>query len=177
MVRKSTYFLIGPMGAGKTTIGRKLAEELGLEFLDTDEEIERRTGTTISIIFDIEGEEGFRAREQKVLDDFSQSGGAVIATGGGSILTGENQRIMSERGTVIYLATTVAEQMRRTRNKRNRPLLETDDPEATLKDLAAERDPLYERLADIQVESDGRRASSVVKEIIDKLSHFANPHS
>ena len=176
MVRKSIYFLIGPMAAGKTTIGRRLADELGLEFLDTDEEIERRTGTTIPIIFDIEGEEGFRRREQKVLDDFSETGGAVIATGGGSVLAAENQRIMSERGTVIYLATTVAEQLRRTRNKRNRPLLETDDRETTLRELAAERDPIYDRLADIRVESDGRRASSVVKEIIDNLSHFANAH-
>jgi shikimate kinase len=169
MARRS-IFLVGPMGAGKTTVGRRLAQHLGLDFLDCDEEIERRTGTTISIIFEIEGEAGFRKREHQMLGELTGRPGIVLATGGGAVLLTENRELLRSRGTVIYLRTSVAEQLRRTRGSSHRPLLQTDDPEQRLRDMAQTREPLYESVADIVVESPGRKVGATVKEVLDRLA-------
>ena len=120
---------IGLNAYSKTTVGRRLAQSLGLEFLDSDEELERRTGTTIPIIFEIEGEAGFRRREHKILTELTAMSGIVLATGGGAVLLPENRELLRSRGTVVYLRTSVSEQMRRTRNSTHRPLLATPDPE------------------------------------------------
>ena len=162
------------MGAGKTTVGRRVAENLGLDFVDTDEEIERRTGTTISIIFEIEGEAGFRKREFQALSDLTARQGIVLATGGGAVLLPENRELLRSRGTVVYLRTSVAEQLRRTRNSTHRPLLQgDDDPERRLRELALAREPLYESVADLVVESPGRKVGATVKDVLDRL---ANAH-
>jgi shikimate kinase len=175
MARRSV-FLVGPMGAGKTTVGRRLAQSLGLEFLDSDEELERRTGTTIPIIFEIEGEAGFRRREHKILTELTAMSGIVLATGGGAVLLPENRELLRSRGTVVYLRTSVSEQMRRTRNSTHRPLLATPDPEERLRQLALEREPLYEAVADITVDSPGRKVAATVAEVLDRLAdaHFTS---
>ncbi|WP_372717046.1 shikimate kinase AroK [Immundisolibacter sp.] len=171
MARRSV-FLVGPMGAGKTTVGRRLAQSLGLDFFDSDEEIERRTGATISIIFEIEGEVGFRKREHKVLQDLTALPGIVLATGGGAVLMPENRELLRARGTVVYLKTSVAEQLRRTRSSVHRPLLQDadTDPEARLLELTQEREPLYDSVADIVVESPGRKVGATVKDVLDRLT-------
>jgi shikimate kinase len=169
MARRN-IFLVGPMGAGKTTVGRRLAQQLGLDFVDSDEEIERRTGTTISIIFEIEGEAGFRKREHQVLGELTGRSGIVLATGGGAVLLPENRELLRSRGTVVYLRTSVAEQMRRTRSSDHRPLLQAADPEQRLRELAQAREPLYEAVADIVVESPGRKVGATVKDVLDRLA-------
>ena len=162
--------LIGPMGAGKSTIGKKLAARLNLDFIDCDDEIQARTGTTISVIFDIEGESGFRDREEKILADLLTHSNSVIATGGGCVLR-ENSRIQLQKAdAVIYLKTDVSEQLKRTSKSRHRPLLETPDRESRLTEIAAEREPLYSEVATITIQSQGRKSLAVVQEIIDKLS-------
>ncbi len=163
-------FLVGPMGAGKTTVGRRLAQSLGWDFLDSDEEVERRTGTRISIIFEIEGESGFRQREHRALLDLSARPGAVIATGGGAVLLPENRELLRRHGIVVYLRTSVAEQLRRTRGSAHRPLLNEGDPEQRLRELARVREPLYEAVADIIVDSPGRKVAATVKDVLDRLA-------
>ncbi len=158
-------FLIGPMGAGKSTIGKQLAKELKLEFYDADQEIEARTGADIAWIFDVEGEEGFRRREAAVIDELSQLQGIVLATGGGAVLNAENRTRLAARGTVVYLYTTVDQQVRRTARDKRRPLIRTE-PEATLKDIMLLRDPLYREVADVVVATDGRTVRSVSTEVI-----------
>ena len=157
------------MGAGKSTIGRLLSGELKVPFKDSDKEIEERTGADIPWIFDVEGEGGFREREQAVIDDLSNMSGIILATGGGAILRQDNRTALSERGTVVYLKTSVEQQLERTGRDKNRPLLQTDDPRQTLTDLLAERDPLYLEIADIVALTDRRPPKSVVKEILDFL--------
>lgn len=142
-------FIIGPMGAGKTTIGRQLAAALHLEFVDSDHEIEERTGVNIPTIFDIEGEDGFRKRETAVIDELTQRDGIVLATGGGAVLREENRQWLASRGLVIYLFATIERLMDRTHRDKNRPLLQTDDPQAKLIELMEVRDPLYRKVADI----------------------------
>ncbi|MGD9592456.1 MAG: shikimate kinase AroK [Candidatus Berkiella sp.] len=159
-------FLIGPMGAGKSTIGKQLARELKLEFYDADQEIEARTGADIAWIFDVEGEEGFRKREAAVIDELSQLQGIVLATGGGAVLTADNRNRLAARGTVVYLHTTVEQQVRRTARDKRRPLLQNDIPDETLKDLMQSRDPLYREIADMVVATDGRTVRSVSTEVI-----------
>lgn len=166
---RDNVFLVGPMGAGKTTIGKALAKTLNLEFIDSDHEIERRTGADIPLIFDIEGEAGFRKREHAIIDELTRRSGIVLATGGGAILNSDNRRAMAGRGTVIYLSCTVDQQLERTRHDRNRPLLQTDDPRATLETLMQERDPLYREIADEIIASGTRNTRAVVKEITDKV--------
>jgi shikimate kinase len=165
-------FLIGPMGSGKTAVGRQLARQLKLEFVDSDAEIEHRTGVDIPYIFEKEGEEGFREREREVIDALTQLTNIVIATGGGAILRSENREHLSTRGTVVYLQTGIEQQLERTRHGRQRPLLYTDDPEATLRELMLLRMPLYESLAEITVSTDGRQVRAVTDEIIEKLKEL-----
>lgn len=158
--------LVGPMGAGKTTIGRALADELGATFQDTDALIEERSGASIAWIFDVEGEEGFRDRETSTIRDLAGGKGAVVATGGGAVLREENRRLLSGMGTVVYLETSVKQQLARTRRDRKRPLLRSGDREQVLSDLLAVRDPLYREIADLVVRTDGRGAKAVVNEIV-----------
>ncbi len=160
--KERNVYLVGPMGAGKTAVGRELARALGKPFLDTDAEIERRTGVDIPFIFEKEGEERFRQREREVIADLTARDGVVVATGGGAVLDAANRERLTSTGIVVYLRTTVAEQLRRTRSARNRPLLATDDPEAVLERLAAARSHLYEEVADITVDTTGRQVRSVV---------------
>ncbi|MBT8131151.1 MAG: shikimate kinase [Gammaproteobacteria bacterium] len=153
------------MGAGKTAVGRRLARALGRDFHDSDAEIEARTGVDIDLIFEKEGEAGFRARESAAIDALTQLGDIVLATGGGAVLADENRRYLASRGVVVYLAASVSQQLERTRRSRHRPLLATEDPEGRLTDLAAVRNPLYAELADHTIDTNGRRVPSVVNEI------------
>lgn len=157
------------MGAGKSAVGRQLARLLHLEFVDSDQEIESRTGVDIPFIFEKEGETGFRQREAKVIDDLSQKEGIVLATGGGAIIDPENRNHLGARGFVIYLHTSVDQQLSRTRKGRIRPLLENGDPRAVLESLMATREPLYREIADLTVETDGRKVHAVANEILDRL--------
>ena len=162
-------FLVGPMGAGKSAVGRQLARLLHLEFIDSDEEIEMRTGVDISFIFEKEGEDGFRKREVKVIDELSQKDGVVLATGGGAIADAESRNRLGARGYVIYLYTSVKQQLERTQRDRSRPMLEKGDPEKVLEELMTNRDPLYREIADLVVETDGRRVQTVAREIHEAL--------
>ncbi len=173
----SRIFLVGPMGAGKTTVGRQLARLAGLEFADTDHEIEHRTGVDIPFIFEKEGEAGFRRRESRVLEELSDRDGIVLATGGGIVTGDDNRRLLSGRGVVIYLHADVPTQKARTRHDRHRPLLDCADPDTRLRDLMAERDPLYREIADLVVESDGRQARAVAREILERLQDRGTPAS
>ena len=169
MKHPQNLFLIGPMGAGKSAVGRQLARLLHLEFLDSDEEIESRTGVDIPFIFEKEGEAGFRKREAKVIEDLSQQDGVVLATGGGVVMDPQNRNHLGARGFVIYLHTSVDQQLARTRKGRDRPLLDNDDPRAVLDALMEIRDPLYREIADLTVETDGRKVRAVANEILDRL--------
>lgn len=162
-------FLVGPMGAGKTTIGKYLAQHLKLQFADTDSEIEARTGADIPWIFDVEGEEGFREREQQVVEEMTLWDDIVLATGGGVVLRPENRRALGSRGFVIYLYATVDEQARRTQRDRRRPLLQRGDPEEVLRTLMAIRDPLYREIADHTIETDGCSPRTVAQRLVRDL--------
>jgi shikimate kinase len=168
----TNIFLIGPMGAGKSTIGKRLARTLNKTFIDSDQQIESRTGVDIPTIFDIEGEAGFRKREAAMIDELSQSTNLVLATGGGAILSEENRQHLMSRGVVIYLQTSIAQQLARTRHDRNRPLLNTDDPESKLTELMNLRAPLYREIADIVVDTDNRHSNQVCKEIQKNLTAY-----
>ncbi|WP_286263377.1 shikimate kinase AroK [Thalassotalea atypica] len=170
MAEKRNIFLVGPMGAGKSTIGRELADKLHLEFFDSDQEIERRTGADISWVFDLEGEEGFRVREEGVIDDLTEKQGIVLATGGGSVISDLVRNRLSARGIVVYLETTIDKQVARTQRDRRRPLLQTsEEPRTVLENLAVERNPLYEEIADIIVQTDDQSAKVVAHKIVDRL--------
>ena len=169
MNKPRNLFLIGPMGAGKSAVGRQLARLLHLEFLDSDEEIESRTGVDIPFIFEKEGEEGFRKREVKVIDELSRRDGVVLATGGGAIVDPESRSRLGARGFVVYLHTSVNQQLERTRSGRERPLLKSNDKQQVLQDLMEERDPLYREISDLIVETDGRRVQTVAREIQEAL--------
>ena len=162
-------FLVGPMGAGKSTIGKYLAEHLKLQFADTDSEIEERTGADIPWIFDVEGEEGFRDREQKVVEEMTLWDKVVLATGGGVVMRPENRNALGGRGFVVYLYASVEEQVRRTRKDQRRPLLQTGDPEETLRALFAIRDPLYREIADHIIETDGCSPRTVAQRLVKQL--------
>lgn len=165
MARTPSIYLVGPMGAGKSTIGRLLSAEFALDFYDSDKEIEARCGANIPWIFDMEGEEGFREREQQVIDDLTQIPNIILATGGGAVTREINRQHLSARGTVVYLCTSVKQQLERTAKDKNRPLLQTEDPEAVLKALFEKRDPLYTEVADIIIETDHHSPRWVVQEI------------
>ena len=170
MAEKRNIFLIGPMGAGKSTIGREIADRLHLEFFDSDQEIERRTGADIAWVFDLEGEEGFRRREETVIEDLSEKHGIVLATGGGSVISTNVRNHLSARGIVVYLETTIDKQVARTQRDRRRPLLQTsEEPRTVLENLAIERNPFYEEIADIIVQTDDQSAKVVAHKIIERL--------
>lgn len=169
MLKPSRVFLVGPMGTGKTTIGRQLAHSMGLEFEDSDQEIQRRTGVDIPTIFEFEGEQGFRNREKKVIADLVEEDNLVMATGGGVVTEAENRRLLAARGFVIYLQCSPQQQYDRTYKDKSRPLLDTEDPLKKLEELSEERDPLYREISDLVLSTEGRSASSVVKEIIQYL--------
>lgn len=154
-------FLVGLMGAGKTTVGRRLAKRLGKSFYDCDEEIERTTGVKIPVIFDIEGETGFRAREARMLAELVVRSDIVLATGGGAVLSADNRRMLAENGLVVYLRALASDLWARTRHDRNRPLLKTDQPLARLEELYAERDPLYRSIADLIVDTGSQSLGSL----------------
>ncbi len=161
-----SFFLVGPMGAGKSTIGRRLAELVDLPFVDSDHEIEARTGATIPLIFEVEGEAGFREREASVIDELTDNSHLVLATGGGAVTRPETRERLRARGFVIYLETSVDEQLRRTARDRNRPLLRTPDPRARLAALLAERDPLYRSIAHLIVNTDHQQPRQVAQRIL-----------
>lgn len=157
------------MGAGKSAVGRQLARLLHMHFVDSDDEIEERTGVDIPFIFEKEGEAGFRKREAKVIDDLSLQDGIVLATGGGAVVDEASRSRLGARGFVVYLHTTVAQQLERTQRGRERPMLQGGDREEVLAELMALRDPMYREIADLVVETDGRRVQVVAKEILDAL--------
>jgi len=170
MTENSNIFLIGPMGSGKSAVGRQLARLLHLDFHDSDVEIERRTGVDIPYIFEKEGEAGFREREREVIEALTQLQNVVIATGGGAILLPENRALLAQRGRTVYLKTGIEQQLDRTRQGRQRPLLYTDDPETRLRELMQQRAPLYESIATFTVVTDGRQVRAVVDEIVQCLA-------
>lgn len=157
------------MGAGKSAVGRQLARLLQLDFADSDDEIERRTGVDIPFIFEKEGEAGFRRREQAVIAELTGRDGIVLATGGGVIGDPENRKNLASRGTIVYLRTTIGQQLERTQRGRERPMLAGGDPKEILEALMSVRDPLYRELADIVVDTDGRRVAAVAEEIREHL--------
>ena len=157
------------MGAGKSTIGKYLAQHLKLRFADTDAEIEARTGADIPWIFDVEGEAGFRDREQQVVEEMTLWDDVVLATGGGVVIRPENRQALASRGYVVYLYATVEEQVRRTRRDRRRPLLQKGDPEEVLRSLMASREPLYREIADHIIETDGCSPRSVAQRLVQEL--------
>ena len=161
--------LIGPMGSGKSTIGNIIARRLHREFEDSDHFIEERTGVDIARIFDVEGEQGFRDRESNALKELLGENGRVIATGGGSILREENRQLLKQKGYIIFLDTSVNQQMHRLRRDKKRPLLQTDNPRERLEALLAERRPIYLDLADLAVKTDKRVARRLATDIIDRL--------
>lgn len=169
MPDSANLFLVGPMGSGKTTIGRQLATVLNKEFVDSDHEIIRRTGASIPLIFEIEGEEGFRLREAAVIADLTAGDNIVLATGGGAVIREENRQALKGHGRVVYLYASIDQLLTRTAKDRNRPLLQTGDPRAKLEELMGQRDPLYREVADMVIYTDDRSVRSVVKEIITRL--------
>ncbi|MEE4662132.1 MAG: shikimate kinase AroK [Halieaceae bacterium] len=162
-------FLVGPMGAGKTTIGRLLAQSLKLDFVDSDLEIEARAGADIPWIFDVEGEEGFREREARAIAELTERSGIVLATGGGAVLRAENRELLASRGVVVYLYASLERQVQRTARDRNRPLLQVEDPAARLAELMAQRDPLYREIAAHVMETDGEPPRQVVSRLVQLL--------
>lgn len=168
--------LVGMMGAGKTTVGKLLAKQLGMLFVDSDDEIQRRTGVTIPHIFDVEGEAGFRQRESVVLQELLKRDGIVLATGGGAILNGQNRNAMQQAGTVIYLKSNVYDLWQRTRHDHNRPLLKTANPRAKLQELYQQRDPLYSEVADIVMHTGKQSVSILLSKIQKQLNIEVNQH-
>jgi shikimate kinase len=168
-------FLVGLMGAGKTTVGKLLAKHLHKTFIDSDHELEHRTGVNIPLIFELEGEEGFRAREAGLIAELTQRTDIVLATGGGAVLRPENRQALEENGTVVYLNASVEDLWNRTRYDKNRPLLQTADPKAKLGELFAQRDPLYRQIADIIVTSGHHSVNHVVREVEQRLAVQPDP--
>lgn len=169
MMRTGSLYLVGMMGAGKSTVGRLLARRLKLRFLDCDHEIERRCGVKIPVIFEIEGEAGFRARESEALAELTALKGIVLATGGGAVLSAGNRRCLAEHGTVVYLRARPEDLYGRVRHDRNRPLLATADPLRRLRELHAERDPLYAAIADLVIDTGKQTVQALARELVVRL--------
>ncbi len=163
-------FLVGLMGSGKTTVGRALAKRLGMRFIDSDHEIEFRTGASISWIFEIEGEDSFRKREAEAIRDLTERKGVVLATGGGAVINPENRRYLKERGTVVYLRASVNNVLQRTMHDKNRPLLQTEDPRKKMEELSQQREPLYSEVADIVIDTGRQNVHAMVQTILGKMS-------
>ena len=170
--RSGNLILVGMMGSGKTTVGRMLAKHLGKVFVDSDEEIQRRTGVTIPHIFDIEGETGFRQRETAAIYDLAGRDNMVLATGGGAVLEEQNRAVLQQNSIVIYLKADVHNLWQRTRHDRNRPLLQTADPHAKLTELFKQRDPLYQQVADIVIRSGKQSAHILMLHLVDEIEAF-----
>jgi shikimate kinase len=175
MLSKPNIFLIGPMGSGKSAVGRHLARLLKFSFHDSDSDIEAKTGVDIAFIFEKEGEAGFRQRERESIERLTGLERVVIATGGGAVIMPENRRVLAERGTVVYLETSIAQQLERTRHGRHRPLLNDTDPEEKLAELMLHRAALYAEVADLTVSTDGRRVQLVAEEIHRELRRARGP--
>jgi shikimate kinase len=165
MLGKRNIFLIGPMGSGKTAVGRQLARLFRFSFYDSDADIEAKTGVDIAFIFEKEGEAGFRVREKESIDRLTQLPSIVLATGGGAVIDAENRRYLADRGVVVYLETSIDQQLERTRHGRHRPLLNDIDPEKKLVELMQRRAVLYAEIADFTVSTDGRRVQLLAEEI------------
>ena len=170
MNKPPNFFLIGAMGAGKSTIGRHLAQALQWEFYDSDKEIERNTGVSVAWIFDIEGEAGFRKREEAIIDEFSQRPRSILATGGGAILSPLTRQRLTSRGTVIYLQVSIPQQQDRVMRNQNRPLLQTANICETLAKLQSEREPLYESLADWTFCTNNHSAVDISQSILARIN-------
>ena len=160
-------FIVGPMGSGKSTVGKIISDELFLNFFDTDDEIESRTGASIDWIFDLEGEEGFRKRESSILEEMVKQNSIVLSTGGGIILSDSNREMLSSRGTVFYLSTPISVQIERTSKDKDRPLLKNGDPKEILTRLQNERKDLYESVSDHVIETENKSSQEVATEIIN----------
>jgi shikimate kinase len=173
MLAKPNLFLVGPMGSGKSAVGKQLARLLRLPFYDSDAEIERRTGVDLPFIFEKEGEAGFRQRERETLEILTAKKHIVLATGGGAVLLPENRKVLAERGRVVYLRTSVAQQAERVRQGRARPLLSNVDPSAKLEELMKFRAPLYAEIADVTVDTDSRKVRTVAEDILRELDAAA----
>jgi len=174
MTPKTRIFLVGPMGAGKTTIGRQLAKQLGLRFVDSDQSIESRTGASIPLIFDIEGEAGFRRREKTAIAELTLEEGIVLATGGGAVLDPDNRSYLRQRGFVVYLTAPLDTLVERTTHDRNRPLLQTDNPRERLESLMTQRDPLYREIAQLVIDTADAPLRNVLQQIIDAAKKAAS---
>jgi len=172
---KGNVFLVGPMGSGKTAVGRHLARMLRFTFHDSDADIEAKTGVDISFIFEKEGESGFRTREKESIERLTRLESIVLATGGGAVIEEDNRRVLAERGVVVYLATSIDQQIERTRHARHRPLLNDTDPERRLHDLMQRRAILYAGIADFTVNTDGRRVQLVAEEVHHELRRAHAP--
>ena len=173
---KNNIYLIGPMGSGKTTIGARLAQKLGMSFFDSDQEIEKRTGASVSLIFEIEGEKGFRERESRMLQELAEMNGVLVATGGGAVLDEANRKLLRNNGLVVYLRTSIEQQLDRLGRDRSRPLLQTGDKESSLVELARQRNPLYEETADLVFPAKNRNIDNTVNQIYQAIcSHRDNP--
>src|SRR5882762_5453203 len=175
MLTKHNIFLIGPMGSGKTAVGRHLARLFHYTFHDSDADIEAKTGVDIAFIFEKEGEAGFRVRERESIDRLTQLTSIVLATGGGAVIDPANRSALAERGAVVYLATSVNQQIERTRHGRHRPLLHDTDPEQRLQELMSRRAMLYAEIADLTITTDGRRVQLVAEEIHRELRRAQKP--
>lgn len=174
--KSGNLILVGMMGSGKTTMGRVLAKHLGKVFVDSDEEITKRTGVTIPHIFDIEGEAGFRQREAATIRTLVGRDNMVLATGGGAVLDEENRDMLQQNGIVIYLKASVHDLWQRTRHDRNRPLLQTDNPHARLTELFLQRDPIYRQMSDIVVQSSRQNAHALMLHLADEIATFRSGH-
>jgi shikimate kinase len=165
-------FLVGLMGAGKTTVGKLLAKHLNKQFIDSDHEIEKRTGVKINVIFELEGEDGFRTREESVIDELTRQQDIVLATGGGVVLRESNRLALRSRGTVIYLRANAEDLWRRTRHDRNRPLLQTENPRARLQELLEQRDVLYRETAHLIMDTGEQNVQKLVRQLEQQLAQL-----